>query len=657
VAKKYALLVGTDRYEDRGFSPLTVPRADVAALKNVLTDPQIGGFDQVDTLLNGSLAEIMEAVGELFGDKSKDDLLLLYFSGHGALDRSGELHLSVAQTKLKRLSTTALSSTLIKNEMNHSRSRRQVLILDCCYAGAFSRNSAKSKSATAEPAVTEATFDVKGYGREILVSSSATQRSWEGDEIIGNSDKSLFTHFLVQGLAAGEAAPQGGSDITVGQLYDYVHDKVVAASPAVTPQRWAEAQTDSIVLAQNPKPVVKTTPLPEDILRDLDDDRPHVREGAIRELGRLAAGEDQKRTEAVIEVLRNRRVVERDIYVHEAIDAVLSKLEASANDVVGVEQKDAISAEESAGRHRTQVYLFISFLLIGVIVVFWKSITTDSPPDIAPSVVTNPSAGVRTTKAPLEVSPTLVESSKPVVSAKRKPGTVFQDTLNDGSKGPEMVVIPAGSFRMGDIQGVGHSDEQPVHKVTIKRPFALSKYPITFAEYDHYREAINKPKPSDNDWGRGNRPVINVSWIDATAYAAWLSDQTGKRYRLPSEAEWEYAARGWKETEYWWGDEADKKHANFSGYNTTPVDKYAANPFGLHDTSGNVWEWVQDTWHDTYKSAPIDGSAWFDSDSRLRVLRGGSWGIEPDFARSAYRYRYRPETSSYYVGFRLAQDL
>ena len=139
-------------------------------------------------------------------------------------------------------------------------------------------------------------------------------------------------------------------------------------------------------------------------------------------------------------------------------------------------------------------------------------------------------------------------------------GKVFRDRLKNGSKGPEMVWIPAGTFRMGDIQGGGDSDEKPVHRVSVNK-FAMGRYEVTFAEYDQFAQATGRKKPNDQGWGPGNRPVINVSWDDATAYTEWLSQQTGQSYRLPTEAEWEYAARAGSETKYWWGNKIGSNKA------------------------------------------------------------------------------------------------
>ena len=243
-------------------------------------------------------------------------------------------------------------------------------------------------------------------------------------------------------------------------------------------------------------------------------------------------------------------------------------------------------------------------------------------------------------------------------------GVVFRDRLRSAGEGPAMVVLPTGSFRMGDLDGSGKKNERPVHTVTISRPIAMCQYPVMFADYDrlvaatgtewHVHESRRFLKtlfgrklkqPFDATWGRGRRPVINVSWYEAKAYAAWLSEQTNKRYRLPSESEWEYAARAGTETAYSWGDEIGVNLANsrdsgskWSKKQTSPVGSFAPNYFGLYDMHGNVWEWVEDCWHDNYEGVPSDGSAWTsDDDSDERVVRGGSWLYGPRYMRSAYR--------------------
>ena len=169
-----------------------------------------------------------------------------------------------------------------------------------------------------------------------------------------------------------------------------------------------------------------------------------------------------------------------------------------------------------------------------------------------------------------------------------KPVEAFRDSLRDGGQGPAMVVLPTGRFRMGDLDGSGNSNERPVRTVTISHRIAMGKYTITFEEYDQFVASTDAERPADEGWGRGSRPVINVNWLEAKAYAAWLSEQTGKRYRLPSEAEWEYAARAGTETAYSWGDEIGVNRANghdsgseWSHQRTSPVGSFAPNDFGL----------------------------------------------------------------------------
>ncbi|MET0070051.1 MAG: formylglycine-generating enzyme family protein, partial [Candidatus Thiodiazotropha sp.] len=237
---------------------------------------------------------------------------------------------------------------------------------------------------------------------------------------------------------------------------------------------------------------------------------------------------------------------------------------------------------------------------------------------------------------------------------------------------PEMVKIEDGEFAMGsdpDKDSDADEDEQPQHPVSIK-PFYLGRYEVTFTEYTAFANATNRDIPDDHGWGRDRRPVINVNWKDAVAYAEWLSKQTGKRYRLPTEAEWEYAARAGSTTRYSWGDEIDqdgKVWANCAGCGSqwddeqmAPVGSFTPNGFGLYDMSGNVWEWVQDCWHGDYQGAPHDGSAWLESDEGdcgRRVIRGGSWSGGPRFIRSADRFWINPGRRYGTLGFRLAQDL
>lgn len=253
---------------------------------------------------------------------------------------------------------------------------------------------------------------------------------------------------------------------------------------------------------------------------------------------------------------------------------------------------------------------------------------------------------------------------------------------------PAMEKIPVGEFEMGDLSGEGQSDEQHIHTVQFTTAFELGRYEVTFDEYDLFAAATGRVKPNDLGWGRGRRPVVNVSWKDAVAYAQWLSERTGLDYRLPSEAEWEYAARAGTKTPRYWPElkevesEQACRYANvFDSKNqlrvksiyeiswnpfncgdefpfTAPVGTFEANKWGLHDMLGNVWEWNQDCYVDNYKITQLDGSArGGGGDCSRRVLHGGSWNSEPGSVRSANRSGFSPDNRDNDIGFRLARTL
>ena len=241
----------------------------------------------------------------------------------------------------------------------------------------------------------------------------------------------------------------------------------------------------------------------------------------------------------------------------------------------------------------------------------------------------------------------------------------------------ELVDIPAGTFRMGDLSGEGDEDERPVHTVTVQ-DFRMGKYEVTFAQWDACVTdgGCGGYHPDDEGWGRDNRPVINVSWDDAQAFVDWLNDKTGGKFGLPTEAEWEYAARAGSTTKYYFGnsesqlcryanhadDSTDYSNRNKScsdgvGKRTATIGRYLPNSYGLHDMHGNVWEWVQDCWNDSYEGAPSDGIAWNSGDCSQRVRRGGSWYNTSQGGSSSNRaFSDRWDNESNASGFRLAQD-
>lgn len=248
-------------------------------------------------------------------------------------------------------------------------------------------------------------------------------------------------------------------------------------------------------------------------------------------------------------------------------------------------------------------------------------------------------------------------SSVQAAPQKFSAGKVFKDC----PVCPTMIVVPAGSFTMGGNLRY----EQPLHAVTIAKPFAVGKFEVTT---DEFKSFISEAGYASGNYAeppysaQGKYPAINISWDDAQAYVNWLSKKTGKSYRLPSDSEWEYATRAGSAGDFYFPEADVNKFANVFGKDdgyefTAPVGNFPANRFGLHDVHGNVWEWTQDCWNDTYANSPADGSAWLTGNCNTRVQRGGSWYNEPAAARSPLRSYYPPAIRYSVFGLRVARTL
>lgn len=238
----------------------------------------------------------------------------------------------------------------------------------------------------------------------------------------------------------------------------------------------------------------------------------------------------------------------------------------------------------------------------------------------------------------------------------RSGGTVIE--FRDGENFPPLIEVPTGEFIMGENAGdkFANDTERPAHRVKFSFPFALGKFPVTVAEFLKFRGHHSIQDADD-------LPVVRVSWEDAVGYCDWLSEQTGRRYRLPTEAEWEYACRAGSRAPFASGDEISTSDANFlydeNGSRVglghrTPVGCFSANRFGIHDLHGNVCEWVADSWHPDYIGAPADGAAWSTTAEERRVIRGGAWDYLPRLLRSSWRdWRFANQRADN-IGFRVA---
>jgi len=283
VGGRSALVVASDEYQDSGLRRLRAPAHDAEQLARVLRDPAIGGF-QVHTVLNQSAPAINEAVEDFFADRNPEELLLLYFSGHGVKDEDGELYFAAAPTKLNRLSATAVAADFVNRRMNRSRSRRIVLLLDCCYAGAFERGMmARAGSGVA----LEQQFS--GRGRAVITASSAMEYAFEGQDLADNrsTGPSVFTSALIEGLETGDADRDQDGYIGLDELYDYVYERVRSSTPHQTPGKWTFDLQGELHIARRGRPVTRPAPLPHRLQDAVDHPLAGVRAGAVEELKRL----------------------------------------------------------------------------------------------------------------------------------------------------------------------------------------------------------------------------------------------------------------------------------------------------------------------------------------------------------------------------------
>lgn len=310
--------------------------------------------------------------------------------------------------------------------------------------------------------------------------------------------------------------------------------------------------------------------------------------------------------------------------------------------------------ERAAARNRQRMLGAVALLLVGIIagLVGW----------INQSYLTEQITWFRVMR------PYMLANVRPyVLSEEREHALKAHDSFRECARDcPEMIVIPPGSLMMGSpaTEAGRFDNEGPQQHVTIARPFAVSEYPVTFDEWEACVAVGGCPQVSDSGFGRGTRPVVNVTWGEAQRYVAWLSRMTDRRYRLPSEAEWEYVARAGTTTAYWWGGDVGRGNANcngcgsrWDGVKTAPVGSFGVNPFGIHDAHGNIVQWVADCYHDNHEGASPDGAPRTTGDCSRRTIRGGSWYMGTRTVRAAYRSGGEEGNRVGDRGFRVARTL
>ena len=634
-AGRVALVVGNSTYAHIGRLPNPGnDAADMAAALRRL------GFE-VTTTLDADRVELNDALRAFTRQSAGADVSLVFYAGHG-IEMDGVNYLVPVDARLERdvdvrFEAVALDDVLVST----TGASLRLVVLDACRNNPLARSMQRTGASRSVSRGSFGNLDESLLGNETLVAYAAAAGTTAAD---GTGRNSPYTSALLAYLE---------EPVELLTLFRQVRAQVLATTNGEQRPHEYQSLLGEHYLGGAPVPGSGPGRDPQLVEAALGLDRA-MRRRVQQGLG--TAGFSPGPADGVFGP-GTRAAIRRWQAFRGA--AATGYLDAASTQALGVAPVSAPAGGAVVGNAAASVQAQN---------VFWQSISASENPADYEAYLEQFPAGIfarlaRNRLAELEAGIPVAASDPPRVDQPRPwtPGAVFRDCATC----PELVVVPAGRFRMGCVSGrYCQDDEQPVHEVQVGS-FALGVYEVTFEEYERFARATGRDRPNDRGWGRGGGPVIGVSWEDAQAYAAWLSDETGEAYRLPSESEWEYAARAGTTTRYSWGQDIGRNRANCNGCGsrwdsdeTAPVGSFAANGWGLHDMHGNVWEWVEDCWHENYAGAPRDGSAWTSGGScGRRVLRGGSWFSHPVNLRSAHRNWVGAGARNDGLGFRVSRTL
>jgi formylglycine-generating enzyme required for sulfatase activity len=673
--RRTAILIAASEFpEEPSLQSLRCPKNDVAGLAEALTSPDFGLFTDPLTFINQPSHSTLRAVNRVFKEAGRDDQILIYYSGHGKPDAAGHLHLATFDTEVDALETSSIAVGTLRQLIDNYACKQVALILDCCFGGAVGKDFLKS----GVDDHLKQTFH--GRGIYILTASTATQsaREKEGD------DYSLFTKHILQGVRQGEADHDDDGLISLDDLYEYVKTRVPKEAPQY-PTKWEfGVQGNSLFIARAARTfnAERLRAFKQKIKEDEDYLLPEVFEQAYRVIRENQPKRD-KDFFALIEELCDGRarhgefnsrwlklapagdpeherkapprqekepqtsmpsVVDGDDIGERMVRWIIDEFKKDHGIDLSNDRMAMRRLKEAAEKAKIQ----LSSLMETEINLPFIAADQSGPKHLVMKVTRARLEQMERLQmkearmpTPVVVTPPHQEKAPP-----RKLVESFTDDLNGVPL--EMIFVPGGTFKMGSAKGFFRVDERPQHDVTVQA-FYIGKYQITQAQW----EAV-MGENSSHFKGDPTLPVESVSWNGAKEFCRKLSQMTGKSYRLPSEAEWEYACRAGTTGDYAGDLDALAWYSNNSGAKMHPVEQKQPNSFGLFDMHGNVWEWCEDIWHYDYDDAPTDGSAWLSgTDSSARVVRGGSWIRPRGDCRSAYRHYNLPDARGTDIGFRV----
>ena len=663
MARKIALLIGVSDY-GAGLKSLRCPANGVNAMRSILGHPEMGGFDEVVALINPDVGEMRSRICQIFAQLTKEDLILFYFTGHGIKDMTGDFYLTTAQSELfengRPNAGTAVEADFLKREIAHSSAAHKVVILDCCFGAAFASGFLAMNDSGVD---VEAHFGGKGWC--LLTASTSARYALEQ----AGEDLSVYTRYLVEGIKTGGAAPEGECFISAQHLHEYVKAQVKAAAPMMEPAIFNGQQGYDIVIA---KAVINN----KQRYRKQVQTKAH--NGRIGPAGRavlvqwqqrlnLTSAQAQAIEEETLQPFRERQkhlatyaeAVEAEKRVNYPLNAATLQDLKDLQRMLGLRDEDVQAIERqsleqpvafcSGSQSRSQIELLV-----------WPAQTQFAQPKYSQ----------------LSFETVRVSASGETVETVSGEAATFIEDLGYG-RTLEMVRIPGGTFLMGPAAGEeGAGESQMPQREIVQREvtvgeFWMGRFAVTRSQWQAaaIQPARQHLPPDVTHLKSLNHPIESIFWTDAVAFCQWLSQRTGKSYRLPNPAQWEYACRARTTTAFHFGETITPALANYNGsyaygkgpkgkyrQQTTAVGSFPANPFGLHDMHGNVWEWCLDGWPDDDKDISIDGSAWRLS-GQQKCLRGGSWSYLPTSCRSAYRLDYPFHNRIDDIGFRVVCHL
>lgn len=696
--RRTALVIGNADYEN---SPLANPANDARAMAAALRDLGFEVIERIDVDQAGMKRAIWD-----FGKKLRDGGVgLFYFAGHG-VQVHGENYLIPIRARIEQepdVEIEAVRVTRVMAEMDKANNGMNIVILDACRNNPFARSF---RSATRGLAQMRAPVGT-------LLAYATAPGSVAAD---GDGENGLYTSELLRAIKSPGLKVEDVFKRVRGHVREKSDGRQVPwESTSIegdfyfVPPRTAKAAPTAPTSGSKPLPVTRQT-LDTVFWQSIEDSKNaadyraylnRFPEGTFAELAKIrlrnleqmaslpARPSSRTGRESDIEELERTFVAVTRSNMREdptTASAVVGTLAPGTTVTVTGKVKSA-NWYRVAGRDGGNAFVFGDLLapVEPAVLNDWQRIgdsdDADALRDFLKRHAESPLGEVarlrlaeaeRASRPEPPATPASAESEAEPAKPPQVAVGVFPEPMSPGRSFkdcegcPEMVVVPAGRFVMGAPASERHRTrhEGPQRAVTI-RSFAIGKYEVTF---DEWYQCVNaggcEQRPKDEGWGGGRRPVIGVSWNDVQQYVQWLSQKTGQEYRLPSEAEWEYAARAGTATTYPWGDDIGRNRANcnlcgsrWDRKQTAPVGSFKPNALGLHDMIGNVWEWVDDCWNDTYQGAPTTGAPWLNGQCSQRVLRGGSWMDPAQSLRSAARLRYFIGSRFNFFGFRVAKTL